>query len=158
TTPDLILTGQAFEDHFGVSVSSAGDVNGDGFSDVIVGASDNDTGGTDAGRAYVYFGGSPPNATPDLILTGASSGDHFGYAVSSLRDFNGDGFADFGIGAYGSGGTGRAFVYFGGPALDAIPDLTLNGEAPNDFFGVSVASVGDVSGDGYVDLAVAAHM
>src|SRR5205814_6312768 len=91
TTPDLILTGQAFEDHFGVSVSSAGDVNGDGFSDVIVGASDNDTGGTDAGRAYVYFGGASPNATPDLILTGATAGGHFGYAVASLGGFNAGG-------------------------------------------------------------------
>ena len=55
---DKIFTGAAADDQFGFSVSTAGDVNGDGYSDVIVGAKWNDGGGTNAGRAYIYFGGN----------------------------------------------------------------------------------------------------
>ena len=155
--PDLILQGQGFGDHFGVSVASAGDVNGDGFSDVIVGASENDAAGTDAGRAYIYLGGLAPNAVADLTLTGGAAGDHFGYAVASAKDFNGDGHPDVVVGAYGAGGTGRAYVFYGGPALDAAPDVTFSGEATGDFFGVSVAPAGDVDHDGHGDLIVGAH-
>jgi hypothetical protein len=156
--PDVVLTGQAFDDHFGVTVSSAGDLNGDGFSDVIVGASENDAGGVDAGRAYIYFGGAAPNAIVDLTLTGAAPGDRFGYAVSSAGDFNADGFADVAVGAYQSGGTGRASVFFGGPGLDALSDITLTGEAAGDRFGVDVNSAGDVNGDSYGDLIVSSYL
>ncbi|MBL0108390.1 MAG: FG-GAP repeat protein [Ignavibacteria bacterium] len=63
------MTGTAASDQFGFSVSSAGDVNSDGYSDVIVGANVNDAGGTDAGRAYIYFGGNSPDTIPDVIMT-----------------------------------------------------------------------------------------
>jgi len=149
-------------DRFGISVASAGDVNGDGFADVIVGAWANDAGGADAGRAYVYFGGPAADATPDLALTGAAANDSFGYSVASAGDVNGDGFADLLVGAYGSdaGGAdaGRAYVYFGGPAADATPDLTLTGAAANDVFGYSAASAGDVNGDGFDDIMVGAFL
>ena len=68
-------TGAVASDQFGISVSSAGDVNGDGYADVIVGAQWNDAGGTDAGRAYVYFGGPGADAVADLTLTSAAAGD-----------------------------------------------------------------------------------
>ena len=67
-TADVTLTGAAANDNFGSSVSTAGDVNGDGYSDVIVGALYNDTGGTDAGRAYIYFGGASMNNIADVTL------------------------------------------------------------------------------------------
>jgi PKD repeat protein len=156
TTPDLVLLGEAFDDRFGISVDSAGDVNADGFSDVIVGAPGNDAGGSGAGRAYVYFGGPSPDANPDLILTGQAAGGAFGYAVSPAGDLNSDGFADIVVGAYASGGMGRAFVFFGGPGLDAVPDRTFSGEAQGDKFGIDVASAGDLNGDGYLDLVVGA--
>jgi len=160
-TPDLTLTGAAANDNFGFSVASAGDVNGDGFGDVIVGAWSNDTGGTDAGRAYVYYGGYFPDATPDLTLTGVAANDFFGYSVASAGDVNGDGFADVIVGAWandaGGADAGRAYVYFGGPAADATPDLALTGAAANDSFGYSVASAGDVNGDGFADLLVGAY-
>ena len=70
STADVIMTGEAAGDWFGISVSTAGDVNGDGFSDMIVGAWQNDAGGTDAGRAYIYFGASSMNNAADIILTG----------------------------------------------------------------------------------------
>src|SRR5439155_13951577 len=112
---DLTLTGAAAGDAFGNSVSSAGDVNGDGYADVIVGAYLNDAGGTDAGRAYVYYGGPGADAVADLTLTGAAAGDSFGYSVSSAGDVNGDGYADVIVGAYqndaGGGDAGAAYVY-----------------------------------------------
>ena len=72
---EKFFTGAAAGDQFGYSVSTAGDVNGDGYSDVIVGAYQNDAGGTDAGRAYIYFGGQCMNNTADVILTGAAAND-----------------------------------------------------------------------------------
>ncbi|MBK8381481.1 MAG: FG-GAP repeat protein [Ignavibacteria bacterium] len=94
------MTGAAAGDQFGISVSSAGDVNGDGFSDVIAGAFGNDAGGTDAGRTYIYYGGSVMNNVADGIMTGTAAGDAFGYSVSSADDINGDGFSDVIVGAY----------------------------------------------------------
>src|SRR5439155_2323481 len=105
---DLSLTGAAAGDNFGVWVSSAGDVSGDGYADVIVGALRNEAGGTDAGRAYVYYGGPGADAVADLTLTGAAAGDLFGNSVSSAGDVNGDGSADVIVGAaVGLGGGGE---------------------------------------------------
>jgi hypothetical protein len=154
--PDLVLVGEAFGDQFGISVSSAGDLNGDGFSDVIVGAAGNDAGGEDAGRAYVYFGGITPNAIADLRLTG-TAGEHFGYAVAPAGDVNNDRFDDVVIGAPESGGNGRAYLYLGGPSPDTVPDRIFTGEMPGDGFGTVVTSAGDLNADNYVDLAISAH-
>src|SRR6185503_15215080 len=157
---DLTLTGAAAGDQYGFSVSTAGDVNGDGYADVIVGAYRNGAGGVDAGRAYVYYGGPVADATADLTLTGAASDDQFGYSVSTAGEVNGDGYADVIVGAVrndaGGVDAGRAYVYHGGPAADAIADLTLTGAAAGDFFGVSVTTAGDMNGDRYADVIVGA--
>jgi len=154
--PDIVLTGAATDDRFGIMVSCAGDLNGDGFSDVIVGAPCNDAGGVDAGRAYVYFGGAIPNGVPDVMFTGAA-GDSLGWRVSGAGDVNSDGFPDIVVGAPGAAGrSGRAYVYYGGPGLDAVADRVLVGEAAGDNFGISVASAGDVNGDGDDDLIIGA--
>jgi len=158
-TADLTLTGAAAGDEIGVSVAGAGDVNGDGFADLIVGALGNNAGGPIAGRAYVYYGGPAADAVADLTLTRAAAGDNFGQSVAGAGDVNGDGFADLIVGANndaGGGNAGRAYVYYGGPAADAIADLTLTGAAAFDNFGVSVAGTGDVNGDGFADLIVGA--
>ena len=127
----LTPTGAAAGDSFGGSVSSAGDVNGDGYADVIVGALQNDAGGVDAGRAYVFYMGPGADAVADLTLTGVAAFDQFGGSVSSAGDVNGDGYADVIVGATGNdaGGAsaGRAYVYYGGPGADAVADLTLTG-------------------------------
>jgi hypothetical protein len=157
---DGILTGEAASDQFGWSVSDAGDINGDGYSDVIVGAANNDAGGADAGRAYIYFGGNVMDNTADVILTGAAEIDFFGNSVSTAGDVNGDGYSDVIVGAYkndaGGSNAGRAYIYFGGASMDNLVDVTLTGEATLDNFGYSVSTAGDVNGDGYSDVIVGA--
>src|SRR5207245_9810644 len=105
--------------NFGVSVASAGDVNGDGYSDVIVGAYQYDSGQTDEGRAFVYHG-SPTGlaAIPAWTAESEQSGAAFGYSVAPAGDVNGDGYSDVIVGAYkydGGGWTneGRAYLYYG---------------------------------------------
>jgi hypothetical protein len=151
------MNGFATVDRFGASVSGAGDVNGDGFSDIIVGAAGNDAGGSNAGRAYLYFGGDNMNIGVDLVFTGESASSSFGTSVSSAGDVNGDGYDDVIVGAQGfSTSTGRAYIYFGGPAMNNVADVIMTGESTNNFFGKSVASAGDVNGDGYADVIVGA--
>lgn len=153
-------TGESAGDQFGISVDSAGDINGDGFGDVIVGAWTSDANGGDAGRAYIYLGGATPNAAPWLVLTGEVAGDNFGTSVASVGDVNGDGHPDVAVGAWGSNAAGldagRAYVFFGGPTMDALADRTFTGQAANDRFGVSVSAAGDVNGDGFADVVVGA--
>ncbi|KAB3547907.1 MAG: hypothetical protein C5617_001265, partial [ANME-2 cluster archaeon] len=110
--------GEAGDDYFGYSVASAGDVNGDGYDDVIVGAYHNDNGGSDAGKAYVYLGSaSGLSTTASWTATGEVGDDYFGYAVASAGDVNGDGYDDVIVGAHGNndGGNdiGKAYVYLG---------------------------------------------
>jgi len=153
-TPSRVLAlAGAPGDFFGYSVASAGDVNGDGFADLIVGAYADDVGGTDAGRAYVYYGGPGADAVADLTLTGSATDHYFGISVSSAGDVNGDGYGDLIVGA-----PGRAYVYYGGPSPDAIADVVLTGAAPGDLFGWPVSSAGDVNGDGFDDLIVGAAL
>jgi len=92
-----------------------------------------------------------------LTLTGTVAYEQFGMSVASAGDVNGDGFADLIVGAPtgSSAVAGRAYVYYGGPTADTTPDLTLTG-VPNDIFGISVASAGDVNGDGFADVIVGA--
>ena len=163
STPDDANQAGAF---FGISVASTGDVNGDGYSDVIIGADNYDDGpNIIEGRAFVYHGSATgisasPNSTPD---DADQPGASFGHSVASAGDINGDGYSDVIIGAYnlsdgGNPNEGRAFVYHGSAiGLSATPNST-----PDDadqavaFFGFSVASAGDVNGDGYSDVIIGA--
>ncbi len=152
---DVTMTGETGNDFFGNSVSSAGDVNGDGYSDVIVGASFYSS---YTGRAYIYFGGGSMNNVADVTMTGEAAGNNFGFSVSTAGDVNGDGYSDVVTGAYGySGGTGRAYIYFGGALMDNIADVTMTGEATLYYFGNSVSSAGDVNGDGFPDVIIGAY-
>ncbi len=159
TTPDVTMTGEAAGNFFSSSISSAGDVNGDGYSDVIVGAYGNDGFANNAGRAYIYFGGAVMNNTPDIIMNGEAASDNFGISVSSAGDINSDGYTDVVVGAYlNSGGTGRAYIFLGGAAMDNIPDVVMNGQTAEDNFGISVSSAGDINGDAYSDVIVGANL
>ncbi|WP_295528562.1 integrin alpha, partial [Novosphingobium sp. Chol11] len=176
----FIIQGDVTRDYTGASVSSAGDINGDGFADLIVGAANGDNGGYNAGEAYVIFGKAGATRTNiDLTSLAASDGfiiqgdvdyDRAGASVSSAGDINGDGFADLVVGAPGgdNGGysAGEAYVIFGkAGATRANIDLTslaandgfiIQGDAAYDVAGQSVSSAGDINGDGFADLIVSA--
>lgn len=155
--PDLMLAGEASLDEFGVSVSSAGDMNGDGYADVAIGAHWNDEGGGNAGRAYVYFGGAKPDDKADVIVTGEEPGGRLGTSVAPGGDVNADGYADLLVGSLGWMDTGRVGICSGGPAADGKPDGVLASASTGDAFGISVASAGDANDDGYDDIVVGAY-
>ena len=170
------LVGVAAGDWSGRSVSSAGDVNGDGFADLIIGAKGADPNGLDSGASYVVFGKTGGWSSPDLSalngsngfrINGVAASDFSGGSVSSAGDINGDGFADLIIGASGANGTtGASYVVFGKAAgfassinlssLTGSNGFRLDGVAAGDYSGASVASAGDVNGDGRADLIIGA--
>ncbi|MEE4329602.1 MAG: integrin alpha, partial [Wenzhouxiangella sp.] len=176
----FVLNGGAVYDRSGISVSGAGDLNGDGIDDVIVGASRADPNGINSGAAYVIFGstgGLPSPLVPgDLdgtngfVLNGEVGNDEAGGSVSAAGDINGDGIDDLIIGAAGAdpngNSSGRSYVVFGSktgfPAsldlstLNGANGFALNGEAAEDNSGDAVSAAGDVNGDGIDDLIVGA--
>jgi hypothetical protein len=149
--------------YFGFSVAAAGDVNGDGYSDVIVGALGYDNGETDEGRAFVYHGGSAGlAASPAWTDEGNQNGARLGISVATAGDVNGDGYSDVIVGAdyYDNGETdeGRAYAYHGGPTgLATSPAWTAESNQASAEFGYSLATAGDVNGDGYSDVIVGTH-
>ena len=148
--------------HFGISVAYAGDINGDSYSDVIVGAHLYDNVHTDAGAAFVHHGSaSGLNSTPAMTLSGINADDHFGISVSSAGDVNGDGYDDVIVGAnlYDNGETdeGGAFVYHGSnTGILPVPNVVLESNQASANFGISVAGAGDLNGDGYADAITGA--
>jgi len=156
SVPDVIFTGEHDGDLFGSRVATAGDINEDGYDDVIIGAIATSTHGYRTGSAYLYFGGPSMDDIPDMVFTGETAGDEFGL-VAPAGDINGDGHQDIIIGAWiAASEAGRAYLYFGGPGMDNVPDEIFTGEAPGDRLGVSVMGSGDVNGDGHPDVIVGA--
>ena len=181
-TNGFILTGIDSGDFAGSSVSNAGDVNGDGFDDLIIGAFRADQpGGTEHGETYVVFGRSGGFAssialstldgTTGFVLTGIDGGDQSGRSVSSAGDVNGDGFDDLIIGAAaadqtGGNNQGESYVLFGRSGgfassialstLDGTTGFVLTGIDGSDQSGFSVSGAGDVNGDGFDDLIIGA--
>jgi len=158
--PDWSDEGAFVFDYFGNAVDWAGDVNGDGYGDLIIGAEGYSNGQTEEGAAYLYLGGSSgPSALPDAVLEIDAGGAHFGFSVAGAGDVNGDGYSDVIIGApyYDVTGEheGRADLFLGGPSgLAGTPAWTVFGEANEINLGYSVAPAGDVDGDGYSDVLV----
>jgi hypothetical protein len=145
--PDMEIHGDY---SLGWPVASAGDVNADGFGDIIVG--EPVYGVQRQGVAYIFFGGSLIGSY--LILEGDQEELLMGAALAPLGDINGDGYDDVMVGTQHNVGSGRAYVFLGGAPMDTIPDLMLKGENQYDYFGLAVASAGDVNGDGAPDIII----
>jgi hypothetical protein len=150
----FVWSGAQVESRFGKSVSGAGDVNADGFDDLIIGAYGDDWGSNwSAGSAYVYSGF---DGSLLYLWQGLAWADFFGYAVSNAGDVNADGFADCIVGAHyadpgGKNIAGSAFVYSG---LDGSLIYRLDGNQKQAIFGFAVSGAGDFNEDGFDDLLI----
>ena len=170
------LQGHLQDDRAGRAVSGAGDINGDGIDDFIVGAPYNDDGGNLAGKAYVVYGkAGATRANIDFSSFAASDGftiqgsgvSIVGTAVERAGDVNGDGIDDLIVGAYRTSGGGAAYVIYGKAAttrsnievatLAAADGFAIFGDSQGDQFGITVSGVGDVNNDGIDDVAVGAN-
>jgi len=170
---DASFLGEEEGDESGRRVAQAGDVNGDGQADFVIGASRNDQGGADAGKAYLVLGRTTadwgmdwPLGQADASFIGEEEGDQAGRRVSGVGDLNGDGFDDFVVGAphnsRGAEAAGAVYLVYGraegwvrnAPLEDAA--VVYVGEDSLDVAGYDVSAAGDVDGDGRDDFVVGA--
>ncbi len=185
TTPladaPVAWTGEAAGDYAGTALAAAGDVDGDGAADLLVGASGNDAGGNNAGRVYLLHGPfadgvgslgdawatfSGTSTTPPAVRAhgAVTGGDALGDAIAGLGDIDGDGLGDLLLGASGSDAAGEdageVWIVRGpvreGDHAAADADARLVGPGPGAYTGGAVAGPGDLDGDGLADLLVAA--
>lgn len=161
-TPTWFGHGESADAAYGKALAAAGDVNGDGYGDLVVGAPDHRNGETFEGKAYVYLGrsgGVMPGAS--FAKEGDEAGAHFGSAVACAGDLNADGLADVLVGAaHFDGGVadqGRMEAFFGTVGgVAPSPEVVLDGFLDGALLGSAVSSGGDLDGDGFSDLLVGA--
>ncbi len=153
------VNGENTGDEYGSAVTTV-DFNADGYPDLVVSAPAADDAGTSSGAVYIYYGGPAADTIADLKLVGTAS-SFFGKALASAGDFNNDTYEDLLVGApfydIPASSAGAVFLYYGGPNPDTVVDYIFTGEAASDYFGISVAGVGDFNNDTYADIAIGAY-
>ena len=164
---DAAMIGEAAGDEAGLCVAGGGDLNGDGFDDVLIGATGEDTGASDAGAVYVVHApivGDLDLSSATAKLTGEAADDYLGFSVAMAGDVDGDGNEDFLTGARsndeGGLGAGKAYLFYGpvfGTMAASAADATFLGEAADNLAGGRVATAGDVNLDGFDDIVIGAH-
>jgi hypothetical protein len=162
---DAIFDGEDFSDYAGISVSGAGDQNGDGYDDILVGATRDDTGASDAGAAYLVLGGALTDGDLGTLahakLYGTTSGGNLGTDVAGVTDYDGMGTPAI-IASAGSeiSGAGVVYLFTGGPTGNVstrMADASFTGTDPSDAVGSTIQFTGDLDGTGIPYILLGAY-
>lgn len=159
-TPQWTTVGGQDGARFGISVAGVGDVNADGYGDVLIGADGYDAGTLFEGAAFVFLGSASGLSTIPVWLGSSGQGDsNYGFATAGLGDVNGDGYDDIIVGAdhwdNGQIDEGKVWIYFGGPSGPTLaPVHEVESDQEGAYYGWSVAGAGDVNGDGLADVLI----
>lgn len=160
--PTLLLVNPLANGQFSLSLRTAGDLNGDGYSDVVVSAPSGSMGETNEGVVFVYYGSpSGISSAPNVTLQSNQVSSQFGYSVGTAGDVNGDGYGDLLVGASSwesaaaENQEGAVFVFHGSAAgIGTVANYILQPNATNQFMGFSVSCAGDLNNDGYSDVVI----
>jgi hypothetical protein len=141
---------------YGRAVACAGDVNADGYPDILVGSPYGDV-----ANAFLYLGGASPDTTADAVCRGGATSGNLGYAVGTAGDVNGDGFSDFLVGDHACTEThswaGEVQVHLGGSSPDGNPDIRILGCYQDEQLGIAVGTAGDLNSDGRDEMLAGRH-